>query len=520
MSKKSPVTTIKNNSKTVDIQAVRALLVAIPETVPFDSIPIKEDGRPDNSVLFRHFFSIQVRLVRQIVQLRFPFAHYLRNEISEAVADRECRRLGAEDGVVDMDPIIARSKSNNFPRALEMRHTLLGNHPEAQKDRIRVRTQMLRNIHGAIMKGADLLETLEEAYRDRKRNPRAYAEAEDLVVMWIINSLSCYALMEMVRLCSNEFKAMDEAIKANNGRPRGRGLQLLYRMRKTANECVFWRNSLVRANLFLAHRHAEVKTGSTDPDARRSQSMDGLLQAIDRYNALLPAPFEGFAPDWIRQAIKRGYQQQGSLISTPINVQNNAIKVRDFMDACQNRAGIGRERVTPEMLLKGFAFKNSTTGKKEIIEGVRDAADGRKISADALKKAMASPILRSLDAPIGDNGEGDSAYPQIPSEEPDAATYHGDHEHRSRFEKIVRRHTTAAERVVLGFMADWSDPSVLAGEYIDDLIAQSVASTRRQVTLAETTNRNLAARLVAMRNFQPAPRAIQEKQVLAKAQGE
>src|SRR5690606_32220948 len=122
----------------------------------------------------------------------------------EAIADREIKRMGVEQGAVDLDAVRSEIKRRHFARALETRHEQLGTHSAEQKNKDRVRTQMLRHIHGAIMKAADLFDEIEAAAANRKQDPKGYLAVEDKVTMWLINSLSCFALMEMDRLSERE----------------------------------------------------------------------------------------------------------------------------------------------------------------------------------------------------------------------------------------------------------------------------------------------------------------------------
>lgn len=515
---RSPARSSSKKDKLIDLAGVRKLLKECPPGVRAHEVPIGTDGRPDNRVLFRHFFVRQVKLARLIVQLRFPFANYIRNEIAEAVADRECKRLGVEDGALDIEKTRLEVKRSSFTRALETRHDLLGNHSNEQKNKDRVRTQMLRHIHGAAMKAADLFDEIEAAHAERNKHPRSYQNAEDRLTMWIINSLSCFALMEMDRLSERE---KDIPYGENeSATSRAKKLKLFREMRVAARECSAWRNHIVHVNMPLAYRHVEMQSIPGDSGSRLSHATDGLLQAVDRYNVLLPAPFEGFAPDWIRQAIKRGYQQQGSLITLPINVQKNAQKVREFQDRCQNLAGISSEEITREMMLKGFRYRNIETRKEAFMDGVKDAADGRDISPDALTKALSSPIIRSIDAPINDHGEGEGeTYPQLPSGEANAAETSIEKERAARLTRVIAENTTAAERVVLGFMTSYSDPATAASEYIRDLAEQSVACTIEHVdTRTRKPRANHIAKIALLESYQPA--AVAPLEPSAKASGE
>ena len=513
--------TASKKEKLISLAAMKQLLKDNPPGVRPHQVPIGDDPRRQNNhVLFRHFFVRQIKLARLVVRLRFPFANYIRNEIAEAVADRECKRLGVGNGGVLAETRRMELKRKHFARALETRHErdMMGHHSQEQKDKVRIRTQMLRHIHGACMKAADLCDEIEAAHADRLAHPRRYRAVEDKLTLWIVNSLSCFALMEMDRLSEREEDI--PYVEGEDEQTRAQKLKLYHDMRLAARECSDWRNHIVSVNMGLAYRHVEMQSGAGDAGGRLSHAIDGLLQAVDRYNVGLPAPFEGFAPDWIRQAIQRGYQQQGTLIITPINVQKNAQKVKEYRDFCLGRAGLSPDEITRRMMLSGFSYRDTDTGRMEWMDCVKDAADGRDISEDALDKAMASPVLRSIDAPINDHGEGEGdTYPQLPSGDPNAAEQHMSQEQSSGLKRLIHGITTPAERVLLGFMTHWSDPAATASEYIDDLAERSAALTRERLERRTRSPReNRLAKVVLLESYQPAIDAPPEP--TAKASGE
>lgn len=488
--------------KLVTLEELNELVATCPRIRSIDAVPVLESGDPDNRELFRQFFLRQIELARAIVHLRYPFALYLRDQISEAVADREIKR--AQVLGKDFDPEVLREsvRRRHFGRALETREQLLGGRSQEQKERERVRTQMLRHIHGAVLKAAELYDLTEDASKHRRKGDASLKAAEDRLFLWIVNSLSCFALLQMVALSEHENNI--PVREGEGARVREQKIKAHRQMLLVARDCERWRSHIVRVNMNLAHRHVNMSAGQGDLQVRLGNACDGLLQAVDRYNALLPAPFEGFCPYWVRQAIKRGHQQLGSLISTPINVQNNAERVRAFLADCQNLAGISADKVTEEMMLKGFDYRD-LKGRPAKMPAIRDASNGRKMSPEALKKALSRPSVRSIDSPINDNGEGDGdAYPQYASDEPDAAHTHMDNERAVQMRTLIERSTNPAERLVLALKTNWSDLTTASRDYIKDLAKCSIESSRRHAERAAIRGGPRIARIQIMSNFQPA----------------
>lgn len=406
----------------------------------------------DNRTLFQQFLAAQWELLRTIVTLRFPFGAYVRDEIAAAIADRECA-TDASEGALDLEARHAAAKRRVHDQALALRHApgFVAGHGVAD----RFRTARLRYIHAAAVRAGDLYEQLEQAAAAGDAAALARAEAEATV--WIANSLSCGALLQMVNVA--QAAGVPPAARPEDA---ARQQSLAAEMLRRSRRVEAFRNELVKLNLGIARRHADLAPSLLDANSRLSFAQQGLLEAVDRYSPTLPAPFEGFAPIWVSQAVKRGLQQSAGLIAIPINVQKNAAQVRQYV-AAQVENGRPRHVIT----------------RQELRQHVRDAAGGRPLSAAALGKALAAPVVDSLDAPpvetdTRDAGQSD----QFAADEPDPATQQIQSERDRLLEALVYDNTTAAERVLLSLSVEWGNMIELTKEFLDDLIRSSEHSTR------------------------------------------
>lgn len=420
-----------------------------------DRVEAEQAG--DNRMLFQQFMADQWQLLQMVVALRFPFGAYVRDEIAEALADRECCDLAAGESASDYDARHEAAKRRVYGCTLEMRRDrrFLGEH-RVVKDRFR--TARLRYIHGAAVRAGDLFEQLEAAAGSG--DAQALADAQTNATLWIANNLSCGALLQMVNVAQSV--GLPVGPDAGDAAMQQR---LFDEMVRQSRKVEGFRNQLVKLNLGIAKRHAELAPAVMDANSRLSFAFQGLLEAVDRYSPTLPAPFEGFAPTWVSQAIKRGLQQSAGLISTPINVQKNAANVRQYV-AQQMERGRSRLSIT----------------KDEMLRHVRDAADNKPISAAALDKALAAPFVDSLDAPLSEGGEDESDhYQQLAAEEPDAATHQMRDEREELLKSLVYDNTTAAERVILSLSSEWGNMIELTKEFLDELILSSERSTRDRI---------------------------------------
>jgi RNA polymerase sigma factor (sigma-70 family) len=81
------------------------------------------------------------------------------------------------------------------------------------------------------------------------------------------------------------------------------------------------RDTLIRANLRLAYRIARAFLGrGLDLDDLRCHAVLGLIRAVERYDPAWGCRFGTYASWWIKQAIRRGIDEEGRTVRLPCHI--------------------------------------------------------------------------------------------------------------------------------------------------------------------------------------------------------
>lgn len=159
--------------------------------------------------------------------------------------------------------------------------------------------------------------------------------------------------------------------------------------KKTLDEIVLANTRLVRYWAFKTKSICE--STSLDIDDLQQEGIIGLITAVKKFDPEKGFKFSTYASWWIRQSISRALDDQGSTIRVPVHA---------------------REKIT---LI--FKAENKIAAKLGHVPSPEEIAEELKIpleqvlkNHDKIQEVLRAKKTGSLDAPIGDDDDGDGLY--------------------------------------------------------------------------------------------------------------
>ena len=181
----------------------------------------------------------------------------------------------------------------------------------------------------------------------------------------------------------------DYAFTAKKGAPRMN--ELLAKASQEGNEAALERLYLDNTGLVMkwVHRYTKKYRCCLTEEDLFMEGVHGLLKAAERFNYDLGWKFTTYAEWWIRQAISRAIQNDGSVIRIPVHKQELITRVMRVYGKLYHH-GVPASQLIPETV-KELADKGYVMSESRVIECVQlhDFVQG----------------CTSLDMPVGEDGD-------------------------------------------------------------------------------------------------------------------